>query len=105
MFVKGVNQEEAKMSEEKNVKEIPINFPANIIGGVYCNNMVVAHTPEEFIMDFIMVVRPMAELRARVIMSPAHMKRTISALQDNLKKYEERFGKIREEAEPEKPKP
>jgi len=35
-----------------------------------------------------------------VIMSPGHMKRTVSALQDNLKKYEEVIGKIQEAPQP-----
>ena len=93
------------MSEQKTDKEITIDFPEHIRGGVYSNNMVVSHTPEEFIMDFIMIAPPKGTLTARVIMSPGHMKRTISALQDNLKRYEDRFGKVREAAEPEKGKP
>jgi hypothetical protein len=34
-------------------------------------------------------------------MSPGHVKRVISALQENMKRYEEKFGKIKEAETPE----
>jgi hypothetical protein len=36
-----------------NGQEIKVNFPPNLQGGVYSNNMVVIHTKEEFILDFL----------------------------------------------------
>ena len=81
-------------------KEIKVNFPQERQGGVYANNMVVAHTKEEFIMDFIMVAPPSGTVISRVISSPGHMKRIIRALQTNLKAYEDKFGEIREAEEP-----
>lgn len=92
------------MSEEQKPTEIKVDFPQNVRGGVYCNNMVVAHTREEFVMDFMMILPPLGTVTARVIMSPGHMKRTISALQTNLKNYEDKFGKIQEAPEPSKGK-
>jgi hypothetical protein len=41
-------------------------------------------------------------VRSRVITSPAHAKRLAAALQDNIAKYEARFGEIKVHAEPEK---
>ena len=75
-------------------QEIKINFPPHLQGGVYSNNMVVSHTKEEFIMDFMMVAPPVGTVMSRVIISPGHVKRMISALQDNVQKYEARFGTI-----------
>ena len=92
------------MAEEKKKQEIPINFPDSLKGGVYCNNMIVTHTKEEFIMDFLMIARPSGAVTARVIISPGHMKRVISALHDNLNKYEGKFGTITQAEEPEKGK-
>ncbi len=92
------------MAEQTQQKEIKVEFPTNLRGGVYCNYMFVAHTREEFIMDFMMLAPPAGAVTARVIMSPGHMKRTIAAIQGNLKKYEEKFGKIQEAAEPSKGK-
>jgi hypothetical protein len=75
-------------------QEIKVNFPPHLQGGVYSNNMMVSHTKEEFIMDFMMVAPPVGTVMSRVIISPGHVKRMISALQDNVQKYEARFGTI-----------
>ena len=34
-------------------KEIRVNFPKELTGGSYSNNMIISHTKEEFIMDFL----------------------------------------------------
>lgn len=81
-------------------KEIKVAFPPEMHGGVYANNMMVAHTREEFIMDFIMVAPPEGAVNARVIVSPGHMKRILAALRDNLEKYESQFGPIVMSEEP-----
>ncbi len=83
-----------------NGQEIKVNFPPNLHGGVYSNNMVVTHTKEEFILDFLMVVPPAGTVTARVIVSPGHMKRILAALQENISKYENNFGTIQIAEEP-----
>ena len=85
---------------QKGQKEIKINLPTSLVGGVYCNFLNVSHTREEFIMDFIMVHGGVGIVTSRVIMSPGHMKRTVLALQGNLKKYEDNIGKIQEAPQP-----
>jgi len=64
------------------------------------NNMVVSHTKEEFILDFLMVASPAGAVTARVVVSPGHMKRILAALQDNISKYERNFGTIQIAEEP-----
>jgi hypothetical protein len=81
-------------------QEVKINFPPELQGGVYSNNMVVSHTKEEFILDFLMVAPPAGAVTARVVVSPGHMKRILSALQDNISKYERNFGTIQIAEEP-----
>ena len=88
------------MSNGPAAKEIKISFPPEIQGGVYANNMVVTHTKEEFILDFIMVAPPTGTVTARVIVSPGHMKRVLEALRDNVSKYETVFGTIQIAEEP-----
>ncbi len=83
-----------------NGQEIKVNFPPNLHGGVYSNNMVVTPTKEEFILDFLMVVPPAGTVTARVIVSPGHMKRILAALQENISKYENAFGTIQIAEEP-----
>ncbi len=88
------------MPESQGPKEIKIGFPQELQGGAYANNMVVSHTKEEFILDFIMVAPPTGTVTARVIVSPGHMKRILEALRDNVAKYETSFGAIQIAEEP-----
>jgi len=91
------------MTEQPVKKEMKVAFPENLRGGVYANNMVVTHTKEEFILDFMMITPPVGSVTARVVISPGHMKRMISTIRANLEKYESKFGKLTEAAEPSKP--
>ena len=75
-------------------KELKIRIPEDVQSGVYANNAVVAHTREEFILDFVMAAPPAGTVVSRVIVSPGHLKRLIGALQNNLQKYEQTFGSI-----------
>jgi len=88
------------MSEQPAKKEVKVSFPENLRGGVYSNNMVITHTREEFILDFMMITPPVGSVTARVVISPGHMKRMVSALRTNLGKYESKFGKLAEAPEP-----
>ncbi len=81
-------------------QQIKINFPPHLAGGAYANNLIVTHSQEEFTLDFIMVVPPAAAVTARVVVTPGNMKRMSTALQENLKKYEEKFGEVRRAEEP-----
>ena len=67
-------------------QEVKIAFPNELKGGVYSNNMLVTHTKEEFVMDFLMVIPPAGAVTSRVVISPGHMKRMINALKINVKK-------------------
>jgi len=75
-------------------QEIKVYFPNEIKGGVYANNMMVAHTKEEFVLDFIMLAPPEGAVTARIIVSPGHMKRIYNALAENILRYENSFGPI-----------
>ncbi len=84
-------------------RQIQIKIPDEVLKGAYVNAMQVAHTKEEFILDFMNLSphQGIGIVNSRVIMSPGHLKRVITALQDNLKKYEDKFGKIEEAEAPE----
>lgn len=68
--------------------------------GRYANLVRISHTREEFILDFINFVPPQGMVTARMIMSPGHIKRLITALNRNLQLYEENFGDVHEAPEP-----
>ncbi len=88
------------MSDQKEVNQMQIKINDEILHGVYANAMQVAHTKEEFVMDFMNLLPPQGIVTARVLTSPGHLKRIISALQDNINKYEKMHGPIEEAAAP-----
>ncbi len=77
-------------------QQIQIKADDATLQGKYSNNMQVAHTKEEFILDFFNVMPPTGLMAARIITSPAHFKRLVIAMQTNLKNYEDSFGNIKE---------
>jgi hypothetical protein len=81
-------------------KQIRVEMRREIAGGVYANSLRITHTPEEFMLDFIMIAPPAGDVTARVITSPGHMKRIVAALQENIGKYEKKYGKIKPSVEP-----
>ena len=83
------------MSEAKPVN-LELQLDEETAQGVYVNMAMVNHTDTEFALDFIFVQpqQPRAKVRARILTSPRHAKRLIAALQDNVARYEARFGPI-----------
>ena len=75
-------------------RQIQIKATDEKLAGQYANMMQAMHTKEEFVLDFISFFPPAGTLNSRVILSPAHCKRILKALEDNLKKYETAFGTI-----------
>jgi hypothetical protein len=51
-------------------------------------------------MMFANVAGPSGKVVSKIISTPGHTKRIVAALQDNLKKYEENFGEIKEAGAP-----
>lgn len=84
------------MEPEKKQVKIEIKLDEETAQGIYCNMALVNHTQTEFSLDFIYVQpqEPKAKVRARIITSPVHVRRLITALNDNLLKYEKRFGVV-----------
>ena len=76
--------------------QIQVEIDPSTANGVFVNSALVNHTETEFTLDLIYLQpqAPKAVVRARAITTPKHMKRLLLALEDNVRKYEERFGKI-----------
>ncbi len=85
------------MANQKETKEIQIEVDEATGMGTYINLAVVHHNETEFIIDFIFVQPGMkkAKVSKRIITNPMHMKRFMAAIQDNIKKYETKFGPIK----------
>ena len=87
------------MNQQQNQQQgqnINIKIADETLKGVYANMMMVAHNQEEFVLDFLNMWQPQGIIVSRVVTSPGHLKRIAAALTENLKKYEEQFGEIKE---------
>ena len=76
--------------------QLQIEIDAPTANGVFINMAMVNHTETEFTLD-LMYLQPQvnkAVVRSRAITTPKHLKRLLHALQDNIARYEARFGTI-----------
>ncbi len=76
--------------------QMQIQLDDEVAQGVYANMAMVNHTETEFTLDMLYVQpqQPRAKVRARIITSPKHMKRLLLVIQDQVQRYEQRFGPI-----------
>jgi hypothetical protein len=83
--------------QKKKQHQIKIELDDSVGQGEYVNLAIVTHSPAEFVMDYIRVLPGMtkSKVKSRIIMAPMHTKTLMMALQDNLKKYENKFGEIK----------
>ena len=83
--------------QKKKQHQIKIELDDNVGQGKYVNLAIVTHSPAEFVMDYIRVLPGMSKskVKSRIIMAPMHAKTLMMALQDNIKKYENKFGEIK----------
>ena len=92
------------MSDQKNQnnqnQSKQIQIADNLPGAEYANAMQVNHNKEEFQLFFFNILGS-GRVISKIITNPGHFKRMVAAMQDNLKKYEDRFGKIEEADAPE----
>ena len=65
--------------------------------GIYSNFVVISHSLSEFVLDFARILpgNPKSKVFARVVMTPPNVRALLTALETNIKKYEEHFGKIK----------
>jgi hypothetical protein len=85
--------------EQENVgNAINIELSEDIAEGVYSNLAMIAHSNAEFVIDFIRMMPgvPKARVKSRIIMTPEHAVRFLNALRENIERYEETFGNIKE---------
>ena len=84
------------MENENNKQQISLELKPEVAKGSYSNLDIITHSHSEFIIDFadILPGMPKPEIANRIIMTPEHAKRLLSALMDNINKYESSFGPI-----------
>jgi len=88
------------MAGESKTQTVNIKIGDDEQKGRYSNLLRIAHSREEFILDFINLVPPQGVVTARVVTSPGHLKRIVRALQENVERYEAAYGTIQEASDP-----
>lgn len=66
----------------------------------FSTTALILHGPEQFIFSFRSDIPPTPTLIKNLVLSPQHAKRFLSALSNNIARYEEKFGPIRDILEP-----
>ncbi|AMM51367.1 hypothetical protein TH61_09560 [Rufibacter sp. DG15C] len=89
------------MAATEQQSQINIELTEEIAEGEYANLAMIAHSHSEFVIDFIRLMPgiPKAKVKARVVITPEHAKRFLAALEENIQKYEESFGGIKQTQE------
>ena len=80
----------------KKHKQIKLTLNSDTSVEEYANFAITTHSPAEFVIDFFRILPGISEakVKSRIIMSPVHLKTLVRALQDNINKYEDKFGEI-----------
>jgi len=88
--------------EEQNENQLNIELSEEIAEGIYSNLAIITHSNAEFVLDFIRVMPgvPKAKVKARIVLTPEHAKRLLTAIQDNIEKFENVNGRIKVQPEP-----
>lgn len=88
-------------NKKANQNQINIELSEETAEGVYANLAMIAHSNSEFVIDFIRLMPgvPKAKVKSRIVVTPEHAKRLLSALKENIERYEESFGPIKKTEE------
>ena len=89
--------------EKKNSKQkINIEIDEKVSEGIYSNLAIINHSVSEFVIDFISIMPGTAKnkVKSRIIITPQHAKKLSKALNDNIDKFEENFGSIKDYENP-----
>ncbi len=85
------------MNNKPPTQQIQMELREPEAEGIYSNLVMVGHSPSEMIFDFARLLpgTPKARVYARIVMTPQNAKALLKTLEDNLKKYEDKFGEVK----------
>lgn len=95
------------MSKEQQGQQVQIEIKPEIAQGVYSNFAIISHSHAEFVVDCASTLpgTPKAQVVSRIVLAPEHAKRLAMALQENVMRYEQEYGKIVLSQAPQAPVP
>jgi len=95
------------MAEENKLKkgQINIELDEKVAQGIYSNLAIINHSQSEFVIDYVTIMPgvPKSKVKSRIIMTPQHAKRFLKALGDNVARFENAHGEIKDYKQPPMP--
>jgi len=96
------------MSDQKKQPkkgQINIELDEKIAEGTYSNLAIINHSVSEFVIDFVSIMpgAPKSKVKSRIILTPQHAKRLLKALSDNISRFENAHGEIKDYEQPPMP--
>lgn len=93
------------MSDNKEAPkqgQINIELDEKIAEGIYSNLAIINHSVSEFVVDFVSIMpgTPKSKVKSRIILTPQHAKRLLKALSENVKRFENSHGEIKDYEQP-----
>lgn len=90
------------MENTNQESQINIELDEKTAEGIYSNLAIINHSNTEFVVDFISLMPgvPKAKVKSRIILTPQHAKRLLGALHENIKRFENQHGEIKETEQP-----
>ena len=83
---------------QKKKGQINIELDEAIAQGTYSNLAIINHSVSEFVVDFVNIMpgTPKSKVKSRIILTPQHAKRLTKALAENIKRFENAHGEIKD---------
>src|SRR5690554_3744262 len=93
------------MSDQKKPNkpgQINIELDEKVAEGTYSNLAIINHSVSEFVVDFVSIMpgTPKSKVKSRIILTPQHAKRLLKALGDNIQRFENKHGTIKDYDQP-----
>lgn len=88
--------------QQPQKRQLRLEIPPNL-NATFANMVMISHTPNEIFFDFIQILPndPRARVQQRIVMTPAHAKMFLQAMQENIAIYEGKNGEIKIPPRPE----
>ncbi len=95
----------ADIKDKKKQGQINIELDEKIAEGTYSNLAIINHSVSEFVLDFVSIMpgTPKSKVKSRIILTPQHAKRLVKALGENVKRFENAHGEIKDYEQPPMP--
>ena len=90
---------------ENQQQQINIELTEDMAEGIYSNLAIINHSASEFVVDFVCIMpgAPKAKVKSRIVLTPQHAKRLIKALAENVHRFAQAHGEIKDSDQPQIP--